>query len=936
MLNSAFVSCDLETTGLNPQLDRIIEIGLVRMENGVVTDSMQTLVNPGRLLSLKIKRITGISDHDLADAPNLAEVLPLVWDFIGDHPVAGHNVSFDLAFLAAAKGAPLPNKAYDTLELARLLLPLESSFRLEALCRSLSIEQDKAHRALDDARATAFLLQELITQIQRLDLNILMQLNGFLLTANSTWYEYFRDLLNERLKSFPDQKIVDRAYWRAGARDGKQGRFPDYRKTDSRDRVELTGEMLESYWASGGPLSRAIPSYECRPQQDAMARSIAGAFNDESFLLLEAGTGVGKSMAYLIPGILWSLNNRERVVVATHTINLQEQLWRKDVPLLREVIDREFKAALVKGRQNYICLRRWINVKAIFPEEAAFYARVLIWLSRTATGDRTELSPFPREEEYWLNICGEAENCLGYRCRYKNDCFVNQAKKAAEDADLIITNHALLLLDIKSENLILPEYGPLIMDEAHHLEDAATNQLGLRVSRSGISYWLNTAARTLEKLRRMDLPDDQDEWLRMVDAALIARQEASESSRYFFMLLGEGVRTITPAQERSYWSRRVTLRLPIEHTLIDDAVKAGEELIIWLEKVTETMKGLINTLELCSITTDKYIERGQEVAQVCHNGSDLANTLVFILACEEYNYVYWLDADLDKEDGLRQCVLNAAPVDVGEILYERFYQNRASVVFTSATLTVNGSFRHFIERTGLSLLPESRLVSVGYDSPFDYENQSLLFLHNDVPVQGTVSQTAYLDELAEILENLLCAIEGRTLVLFTSHLVLRETYHRVQAKLEERDIVVLGHGLDGSRNRILEDFKSNPRSALFGASSFWEGVDVPGESLSCVVMVKLPFWSPKIPVIEARITALEQNNRNSFMDYSVPQAVVRFKQGFGRLIRSGSDRGCVVVLDSRIIRKRYGRYFLQSLPLKNHMRGGMELLTKTVTEWINT
>ena len=934
-MDSAFAVCDLETTGFSSQRDKIIEIGLVRLEKGRITDTMQTLVNPGKPLSLKIKRITGITDEDLADAPPPEEVLPLVWDFIGDLPVAGHNVSFDLGFLNAARDEPLPNNSYDTLELARLLFPLEPNYRLESLCRSLNIELSRAHRALDDAKATALLLRELLSELNKLDFNLLMQLTGLLNEADSAWLGYFRDVLDETRLVFPNRKISDKAYWRSGELSGKPSRFPDYSEDEDRDRVELTKDMLKPYWEEGGPMSRSIPLYERRPQQEAIAASIAGVFNKDNFLLLEAGTGVGKSMAYLIPSILWSLNNKERVAVATHTINLQEQLWQKDVPLLKAVIGREFNAALVKGRQNYICLRRWLNAQAIFPEEAAFYAKVLIWLTQTKTGDRSELSPFPGEEYYWSNINGEAENCLGYRCRYRRDCFVNQARRAAEDADLIITNHALLLLDVMTENQILPEYGPLIMDEAHHLEDAATNQMGLKISRSGVSFWLNTAARNLEKLDRIDPPDDPEKWSQTIRAAMAARKEVKELAQEFFLDFAEGVKAVLPAGATAYQSNRITLRLPVYQEPMDSAVKNGEDLALSLEKMLEILKRLVAALELSTITSDAYLGAGQELSQVFQNGSVLAANLKFILACQEDNYVYWTDLEFDNETALRQCVLQAAPVDVGETLWENFYQNRKSVVFTSATLTVNGSFKHFIERTGLERLPETRLVSAVYDSPFDYENQSLLFLHNNTPVQGEVSQNVYLDGLAAVLVNLLKITEGRTMVLFTSHLVLREVYYRVQPKLEERDIALLGHGLDGSRSRILENFKSDPRSVLFGASSFWEGVDVQGESLSCVVLVKLPFWSPKIPVIEARIAALEQKNRNSFLEYSVPQAVVRFKQGFGRLIRSGADKGCVVVLDARIIRKRYGRLFLQSLPVKSHLRGDTTLMTQKLSEMIN-
>ncbi|MDD4169775.1 MAG: helicase C-terminal domain-containing protein [Desulfotomaculaceae bacterium] len=929
---STFVVCDLETTGLNPVADKIIEIGLVRLEDGEITGRLQTLVNPKQPLHLRIKRLTGITDQDLAGAPELAAVLPEILDFIGDSAIAGHNVDFDLGFLAAARGRPFHNPSYDTLELARIVAPGSSNYRLSTLCRYLKIDPGAGHRALDDAVATAHLLAVLINKLRAVDLNVLVQLNSLLAEAHSRWHGFTAGLVKDSLRVFPDRKIASTPYWRRQSKDNK---VPVYREQISgKERVLLDADVLASLVGRDGLLAQAIPGYEYRPQQEAMIRTVTRALNEDKYLLLEAGTGIGKSMAYLLPAVAWSIKNKERVLIATNTINLQEQLWHKDIPLLASVIQEPFRVALAKGRQNYICLRRWQGVLSGVhqPEEAAFYARVLTWLSVTETGDRTELNVLPGEGDYWVTICGDADGCLGSRCRYLRDCFVNKARKEAEEADLIITNHSLLFTDINAENRVLPAYGPLIIDEAHHLEDSATAHLGRQVSQSLLTRWLGLTGKTLGKLTEIAPPDDGVRWRQGSKAAQEIRLETSEAARLFFQELGAMATNKIPSGVQEY--SRTTLRLPDSDTRYGDFLASGRELVRLLRKLTGAIMSLVELMELWSIAAEEWDEPARDLLQVVHSGTVLTENLLFILESSDKAFVYWADLEYLTGGRIRYCTLLAAPINVGELLFNRFFKNKSSVVFTSATLSVNDTFEHFIERSGLNFLAKEQLAQAHFDSPFAYEQQALLCINRDLPAQGAVADGLYLEQLEKIIAGLVGVTGGKTLVLFTSHRTLRETYHRLKTKLENMDICLLGHGIDGSRSRILEEFRMTERSVLFGASSFWEGVDVPGEALTCVVMVKLPFWSPKVPVVEARLEDLARRNRDGFRALSVPQAVIRFKQGFGRLIRSGSDRGCVVVLDARILSKSYGRQFLRSLPLKSHIRGGSELIHKKLADWL--
>ncbi|HEX3012168.1 MAG TPA: helicase C-terminal domain-containing protein, partial [Syntrophomonadaceae bacterium] len=735
------------------------------------------------------------------------------------------------------------------------------------------------------------------------------------------------------LKIFPDKKISTQAYWSRGH--GEDGKTAATRKEHyaGRKKETLDDKDIISLFGPEGPFAKVLPTYEYRPQQEAMACSVAAALNNERYLLMEAGTGVGKSMAYLVPAVLWSIKNKERVLVATHTINLQEQLWLKDIPVLAEVIGKPFRAALAKGRQNYICLRRWlISLESQhLPEEAAFYARVLVWLTSTATGDKSELNIVGSEEDLWLSICGETEGCLGMRCHYQKDCFVQKARRAAEEADLIITNHSLLFADVRADHRVLPAYGPLIIDEAHHLEESATAHLGMQFSQSMFNRWLGIAGKTMNRLAEKAPPDDWTKWSEVLKRAKETRVEAAESMRLFYKMLGESVAVSITAADSEY--RRASLRLPCNDPNYGEVVSCGGRCIQVLRRLADELKQCVKFMETWAITEEAWAGLARDLGQIVQSGDNMVNDLEFILEGRDQGFVYWVDMDLSVRSGARYCSLMAAPIDVGAMLYDRFFINKSTVIMTSATITVNGVYDHFIERTGLCYIQRENLLTANFDSPFAYDHQALLCINRDLPVQGTVADNVYLESLEHTIYKLVEVTGGKTLVLFTSHRTLREIYRRLKPKLETLDVCLLGHGLDGSRSRILEEFKKDGRTVLFGAFSFWEGVDVPGDALTCVVIVKLPFMSPSVPVIEARLEDLARQERDGFRMLSVPQAVIRFKQGFGRLIRSCSDRGVVVILDERILNKSYGRQFLRSLPVTNHFRGGIDIIAKKISEW---
>lgn len=923
-----FVALDLETTGLNCWSDEIIEIGLVKIIDGQEVERLQTLVRPRGSLPVRIKRLTGLRDEDFSEAPAFSDILPGVLSFIGDLPLVGHNIKFDRDFLAAASKRNLSNDLYDTLELAKYLLPAAGSHRLGELCKSLEIVLDNQHRALDDALGAAQLLVVLIKQLERFEADLLWQLSHLLKKAGSTWYPVLEDLSARIVKQFPNRKITHRVI-------GASLEDVPARDKTPQEKKHVSLEECMTILGSEGALAATLPRFQYRSQQCDMVNQVITGLNENKIVLVEAGTGTGKSLAYLVPAIRWAGLNQERVLVSTHTITLQEQLWNKDIPLLANLADLTFRAALMKGRSNYLCLRRWSALMAEAhhqPEEAQFLAKILVWLQETATGDRSELAVSYQELEHWTGVCCESDGCLGNRCRYfKEQCFFMAARRRAERADIVIVNHSLLLSDANADNMVLPGYGPLIIDEAHHLEGCATEHLGRMTSRSEVFRWISSASKQLGKLDSFTMTYDQESWQSLIRQSAETRLRCREAATTLFEMLSRWIENTVGAGEGRY-----SLRFGPADNL--DGIPCLPEPVD-----TELDNLLVNVRTLCQLMVkvgDRLAEGAaftEDVPGIAKDliswasfGQELADNLEWICRQHEDETVYWLEGGAD----LKELVLRAAPIDVGPLLQAKLFSELRPVILTSATMTVDSHFKHFIKSIGLDLLPGDRIIKKQLDSPFNFVEQALLCAARDISQPGQMGDVPYHDELAKAIYSISLAAEGRTLVLFTSHRSLREVYHRLKDLYENEDICLLGHELDGSRRRLVEQFMEGRRTVLFGAASFWEGVDIPGEALSCVIMVKLPFAPPNHPVLEARLQKIARRGGNGFQDYQIPQAVIKFKQGFGRLIRDAGDKGAVVILDGRLVEKKYGLKFFNSLPLAEHFRGSWQQIVPKVKYWL--
>lgn len=626
---------------------------------------------------------------------------------------------------------------------------------------------------------------------------------------------------------------------------------------------------VDSLLGPGGALEAALDAYEYRPEQLQMARAVERAFQERGYLLAEAGTGTGKTLAYLVPALL----SGRRVVVSTATKTLQEQIFFKDLPLLRERMGLSFEAVYLKGRANYLCLHRYDafskEPQFVSRDEARYWPHLRTWASSTHTGDRSELE-LPEAFSAWGRLSTNSDTCLGSKCPLYENCFVTRVRREAESADLLVVNHHLFFADLALRGRgqrgegVLPPYDAVIFDEAHALEDAAGSYFGHSVS----SFRLEELVR--DALGTMPAGDSR---LGMM-ASLVARLRTSSEA-----LFAQAPRVLGLSEQ-------------------EGAVALKPERLAQLAPSIEQVKESLSALSAFTTT-----EREAELNLLTRRCAELVADLSFLEKVESNDHVYWAEARG------RGVFLRASPIEVSRELQERLYGGVDTVVFTSATLTAAGRFDFFAKRMGLfdaEGTPVTNVRTVSVPSPFDFGRQSALYLPTHLPDPAA---PGFIEAAAEEIVRLCEVTGGRAFVLFTSLRNMERAHALARHRLPYQ---VLLQG-ERPKQQLLEAFRSQP-SVLFAAHSFWEGVDVPGDALSLVIIDRLPFASPGDPLVAARIRQLEARGEEPFGGYQLPQAALALRQGFGRLIRTRADRGIVAMLDRRIVTKSYGRSFLSSLP----------------------
>jgi Rad3-related DNA helicase/DNA polymerase III epsilon subunit-like protein len=899
-VDRTLVALDLETTGLTPRLDRIIEVGAVRFHGDEVLATFQSLVRPEVAIPRAVQELTGIRDVDVAAAPRPEQVLAQLIDFVGDSGVVAHSGNFDLSFLVDGAGNG-GYELFDTLDLARIMLPMAPSHSLPHLSRQLGLSHPHPHRALSDADAARQLFRYLWHHVRGFPADLL----GRMLELAEGWPHPLHHFLSDA--NAGGASGVDSLPSRPAAPvRPTNGSAP---ATDPRAISALLGP--------DGPMAGLLEDYELRESQLQMSLAVAQLYARGGRLLVEAGPGTGKSLAYLVPAVHHAVASGERVVIATNTITLQEQLFAKDIPFMRSWLPFDFKASLLKGRANYVSLRRWnryLNAPSRradgswFDEELTFKLRMLVWLAQTHNGDRAEIKLNGFEELFWLRAASTPDDCLAAHCEnYKSQrCFYWNSRRAAQDADVIVTNHALLLADALAGGSVLPPHEHLIVDEAHQLEETAVDALTLRV---GEEELLESIDGTLTWFRAAVGPPD--------DALRTTAADCRQAVTDFFREARAVIRGRQP---------EVPLRPGRDEPVILDAINRGlpdvTPLAALASRLAEQASALRVALDVAGtrlpLDASPYAERELDLFKAqLHSRADV---VVQALLQPRPERLYWVSTE--RRSG--RPVLQAAPTAAGRELQARAFQGKETVVFTSATLAVADSFAYFKRGVGLEALATHEMVLA---SPFDYLSQALLCLPTDLM---ELTDPAFLDQVTDVVGEIAEAIGGRTLVLFTSHQQLRDVADRLRTRTARTGLTVLAQNLDGTRRQLLAQFQERPRSILLGSSSFWEGIDVPGDALSCVVIVRLPFRVPSDPLQLARSATLA----DPFGQLALPEAVLRLKQGFGRLIRRQTDRGAVVLMDHRIANRTYGAAFLDALPRAAVHVGSSSQMAPAIVQWL--
>ncbi|MDE2847977.1 MAG: DEAD/DEAH box helicase family protein [Gemmatimonadota bacterium] len=700
-------------------------------------------------------------------------------------------------------------------------------------------------------------------------------------------------------------------------------------------------EELARLFETGGLFESSMEGYEQRPQQVSMVRSVACAFNEGEVLLVEAGTGTGKSLSYLTPALIWAVRNNQRVIVSTNTRNLQEQLFYKDLPFLLENLGLDFRATLLKGRSNYLCLDRWRQVTRrpadhLTAEEREAAIPLAVWARETQTGDISEHAGFNRGAGagLWEKINGEGTACP--RCVLKEACFVNRVRRAAMASHVVIINHALLFADLQSDHAVLSRYGHLIIDEAHNLERAAVQHLTLEVGgwrmrrvlgRMHAPEWGGTGVLAgLDRLAKKAA--DNLDWKAPLEAgtrmAIDRITEVNRRIEGFFRIASD--EAFGQADDGS--ARRTKLRYRAEDEYAGILRSSARVLIEGLAGLRESLGMLHATLDQVHDSwLDDRESRGNAIVAAMDFCTAMEEALFVLTEANEGERVYWVEATRSQP---LSCVLTAAPLRVADRLHDDLFRPLRTAVLTSATLTVGDRFDYQLERLGLDRIDPRRLQVRGIGSPFDYADQVLVCVPAAFP---TPRSDAFQDAVSRLILDLVVSTLRSTLVLFTSYTQLNRTFQDIEPDLAEHGVAVLAQGTSGPRSALLDRFRRSDTAVLLGTDSFWEGVDVPGKALEMVILVKLPFAVPTEPLVQAQVERLEDAGRNSFFEYQVPEAVIKFRQGFGRLIRSTRDYGVVTVLDQRVVGTAYGRLFLESLPAGSEIYPDADGLVEGVTYW---
>ena len=923
-----YVVVDLETTGNSSKKgDRIIQFAAVVIENDQIVDEFSTYIHPEQEISLFIEELTGISNETVMDAPIFNEVAEEIAKLLQGACFVAHNVLFDLSFLqdelSRCGFEPFYGSTLDTVELAKILKPTSDGYKLHQLAKEEKIEHLRPHQADSDAYATALLLLSFKRKLLSLPVLTLKQLYRLSFSLQSEVSELMEECITTKLSKAEvhSSDIVTYrglAFKKVTQKDADHFEGEDY-PFDDRTKLEM--------------LKKAFPEFEARVGQLKMMNIIYDSFEKEQHAILEAGTGIGKSLAYLFPAMFFANKHHQPIVVSTYTLQLQDQLLQKEIPKLKEILPFSFQAVLLKGRSNYLSLAKFeraLREKEDHYESALTKMQIIVWLTETETGDKDELHLSSGGQLVWNRFQSDGLTYPGLKKPWVEMDFYEKAKRTAARADLIITNHAFLMSDLINDDAILPKRGYLILDEAHHLEQAALKQLGRSLDYISVKTVLNRLGTSdqkqlLYRLERMfaTLNLNIEKTTKNIDKNL---SDFSFEFEQLFYLIANQTKKIA----NGMIPKRIAFKLHEENNWLQVQLLA--------ERLVDLMQSIFLSLdERLSILKENEAMLGKNALFYLNDLEIILGKLnetkeiiyeFFIQPKEEY--VYWIDyLNAAVPNGV---ILSAQPVLANQESWDAYLGKQKSVIMTSATLSVKNSFQFFKTQLGIA---DERIYTASFPSPFHYENQVKVLVPNDIAHIQSLSVNEFSEAAANHIIAAVQAANGRTMVLFTSHEMLRTTYHVIKDCGLIDDYTLFAQGISGgSKMRLLRNFQSFDKAVLFGTTSLWEGVDIPGDNLSCLMIVRLPFSPPDEPVTEARCRMLERKGENPFYTYSLPEALLRFRQGFGRLIRTSTDRGVLVVLDRRVITSKYGVEFQKAIPPVEWQEVSIQEMATIIEQWI--
>jgi ATP-dependent DNA helicase DinG len=931
-----FVVVDLETTGNNPKKgDKIIQFAAVVIENGKITGSFSSLVNPQRSIPAFIEELTGLEDKMVKDAPLFAEIAPKVNSLLEGAYFVAHNVLFDLSFLqeeliqAGFEG--FYGSVLDTVEMSRIIFPTADGYKLSDLAVREDLQHDRPHQADSDAQVTAELFLILVNrlyQLPQMTLRQLSQLSGGLKSdlqllideiildiekSNENWHHDLEICQTLALKKVPNHT--------------------DSTSCSSQDEYQFPANEEEKMKI----VKKGFAAYENRTGQFQMMDGVYRAFEYENHTLIEAGTGVGKSIGYLLPIAYFAKQKKLPVVVSTHTIQLQEQLIQNEIPLLTKILPFKVKSVLLKGRNHYISLEKF--ALSLLEENDNYDTtltkmQILVWLTETNTGDRDELNLSSGGNIFWNKIKND-QSFFAMNKFWQEKDFYLRAKNEAQNADIIITNHSLLLSNLSAEKTFLPDFDYAIIDEAHHFEKVAGQYFGVTLDYLTTRLLLSQFGQYEQRLLFHEFENILDD-LKVNRKNLTTTEKINQIAADLSYEMDEFFKLIALYAKSHSAERRGQYRAKVRfshdsggkerHALVHSAERFAFLLKDLQSAITERLELIKNIKE--SLST-KQKGKMEEIISFRNEIEELRSTVqdCFI---KKSNDVKWIEIDFRSQQNV--TTFYAQPAFVAASLRERFFSIKKGVVLTSATLTVNNSFDYLIKEIGLA---KDSTLTMSISSPFDYKNQVKLLIPEDLPEVNSTSLEDYVISITEHIITIAEATKGRMLILFTAHDMLKKTYELIKESGFLDDFAMIAQGItSGSRSRLTRNFQRYEKAILLGTSSFWEGVDIPGEDLSCLVIVRLPFSPPDEPLTEAKCQLIKQQGGNAFTEYSLPEAILRFKQGFGRLIRTEKDRGILMVFDKRIITTKYGKEFLKSIPIIPMKKGKIDELVEIIYKWL--